>query len=385
MESHLRPRNESQRPESTVAPPASPGVPSPAGSQNPEPDIFWALVGSNGLRSGWSAVLFIALYYLFLPVLGTIAVSIDPSLAEETFSPVTSFLTELIPLISLLAAMLFLSRVEHRHLPDYHLRDTRWRSHLASGFLAGFLALSGLVAILTIGGWLRLSHSPLSTGYLVQYGVLWAVAFLAVGLFEEGSFRCYLQYTLARGMNFWWALAAVCLLCLAPQLRVDPQGTAGVYVVAALGLVPCWLVHRARRPGSSFWQAAWATSTAFGAYHTGNHGESWTGILTAASIGFIFCISVRVTGSAWWAIGCHAAWDWAETYFYGTADSGLATQSHLMVARASGRALFSGGDVGPEGSLLALPVVALMLAGLLVFHRPHPADSTLPEALPLVK
>ncbi len=77
------------------------------------------------------------------------------------------------------------------------------------------------------------------------------------------------------------------------------------------------------RHACAFWQAAWVTSTVFGLYHTSNSGENWIGILAAAFIGFVFCVSVRVTGSAWWAIGCHAAWDWAETFFYGTADSGM--------------------------------------------------------------
>ena len=384
MEPLHRPQHDTESAPAAASSPSS-GQPPSAHGQQPKPDIFWVLVGSNGLRSGWSAVFFIALYYLFLPVLGTIAVTIDPALADAVFSPVTALITELVPLLSILAAALFLSRLEHRTLADYHLRDSHWRLHCAAGFLAGFLALSGLVAILTLGGWLRLTHSPLSAGYLVQYAVIWGLAFLLVGMVEEGSFRCYLQFTIARGVNFWWAVFAVCLVCLAPQLRAHPEGTAGLYIVAALGLVPCWLLHRARRPDAGFWQAAWATSAAFGAYHTGNQGETWVGILAAASIGFVFCASVRITGSAWWAIGCHAAWDWSETFFYGTADSGLATQSHLMTARAAGRVLFSGGDVGPEGSLLVLPVIGLLLAGLVVFHRPRPQESPLPAAVPLVK
>ena len=32
---------------------------------------------------------------------------------------------------------------------------------------------------------------------------------MLVGFFEEGVFRCYLQATLTRGINFWWALGVV--------------------------------------------------------------------------------------------------------------------------------------------------------------------------------
>ncbi len=126
---------------------------------------------------------------------------------------------------------------------------------------------------------------------------------------------------------------------------------------------------------AGFWQAAWVTSTLFGFGHTGNNGENWIGIFAAAFIGFVFCVSVWVTGSAWWAIGCHAAWDWAETYFYGTADSGFVAPGHLLSTSPAGNPLWSGGTDGPEGSLLIIPIVLLILAWLLVvYRRPRPAE-----------
>jgi membrane protease YdiL (CAAX protease family) len=128
------------------------------------------------------------------------------------------------------------------------------------------------------------------------------------------------------------------------------------------------MLHIRKIPRSGFWQAAWVTSTLFGYVHTGNGGENWIGIFAAALIGFVFCVSVRVTGLAWWAIGCHAAWDWAETFFYGTADSGMVARGHLLSSTPSGNALWSGGADGPEGSLLVLGVILLLLAALLVIY-----------------
>jgi hypothetical protein len=75
-----------------------------------------------------------------------------------------------------------------------------------------------------------------------------------------------------------------------------------------------------------------------------------------------------VTGSAWWAIGCHAAWDWAETYFYGTPDSGFVAQGHFLTTAPVGNTLWSGGTDGPEGSLLVAPVILLLLGILLVVY-----------------
>ena len=109
-------------------------------------------------------------------------------------------------------------------------------------------------------------------------------------------------------------------------MRHSGNGVWGDYALAGLGLLPCLWLHVKRAESSGFWQAAWVTSTFFGFVHTGNGGENWIGIFAAGAIGFVFCVSVWLTGSAWWAIGAHAAWDWGETYFYGTPDSGVVPQ-----------------------------------------------------------
>jgi hypothetical protein len=243
------------------------------------------------------------------------------------------------------------------------------------------VALSALVGALCWGGWLHFGALALSGVGILQYAALWAVVFLVVGLVEEGSFRCYLQFTLTRGISFWWALAAVAALCGDLQLTARGNGVWGVYSIALLGLGPCLLLELKKVQGSGFWQAAWVTSTAFGFIHTSNNGENWIGIFAAAAIGFVFCVSVRLTGSAWWAIGCHAAWDWAETYFYGTADSGLTAQGHYMTASPAGAALWSGGTDGPEGSVLVIPVVLLLLVALIAIYGRKKAAAPSTRAL----
>lgn len=214
----------------------------------------------------------------------------------------------------------------------------------------------------------------LSGADIGRYALLWGIAFLLVGCVEEGIFRCYLQFTLTRGINFWWALGLVGAMCTLLLLTQKGNGVWGVYGIALLGLAPCLVLYLQKVEGNGFWQAAWVTSTLFGYVHTGNNGENWIGIFAAALIGFVFVVSIRVTGSAWWAIGCHAAWDWAETYFYGAADSGNVATGHYLTTTPAGNALWSGGTDGPEGSLLVLPVIVLLLLAILVLYgRKRPA------------
>jgi membrane protease YdiL (CAAX protease family) len=338
-------------------------------------DLFWVLAGGHGLRSGWAVLLFVALFYTITFVLDTIAVTADPALAENALAPSTLLIGELLPVLAILCAGVFVAKIQQKSPLDYNLRGPARAAGFCAGLAAGFAALSVLVGAEALGGWLRFGPVALHGAGVARYAAIWGVDFLLVACFEEGSFRCFILATVERGMRFGWALATVAVTCAIVALHSHANGAGGVYTAAALGLVPCLLLDRVRMPGSGFWQAAWATSTAFGAYHTANQGETAIGIFTASAIGFVFCVSVRITGSAWWALGCHAAWDWAETYFYGTANSGLAPQGHLLTTLARGNALWSGGNAGPEGSLLAVPVTALMLGFLLLVNRRSAATS----------
>ena len=349
--------------------------------------LRWIFIGPGGLRAGWSALLFLVLTFVFLVLLSSVSTRIVKALHLQLgqFTAGSTILQEGLFFLALLGAAAVVAALEQRRILDYNLTGPRRLPRFFTGLLAGFLALSVLVGAMAQGGWLRFGPASLSGAQILHFAALWAIAFLLVGLCEEGSFRCFLQSTFTRGLNLGWSLAVVGAVCLFCLLNPKVNGAAGVYAMALLGLVPILVLHRRRAPGSGFWQAAWVSSTIFGFIHTGNTGESWIGIFAAAFIGFVFCVSIRVTGSAWWAIGCHASWDWAETYFYGTADSGLAPRGHYLTTSPAGNALLSGGASGPEGSLLVLPVILLLLLALLVLYaRRQPVAPALPQQTPAI-
>lgn len=343
------------------------------GRQTRQPgDPLWPWFGEDGLRAGWSLLLFAVVVYL----LATVFEALLASIVEQTLhrkiggaSALSTILGESGWVAALAAAMALAGLVEKRRVMAYYLADRQGFAHFAGGLLAGFASLSALVGGLALGGWLRLGQAGLSETHILKYACLWGAGFLLVGAFEEGSFRCYLQYTLTRGVNFWWAAGTVTAMC--GFLLATSRGNAalGIYAMAAVGVGPAWWVGRRKLENASFWQAAWAGSTGFGFIHTFNRGETWVGIFAAAAIGFVFCLSIWVTGSAWWAIGCHASWDWAETFFYGTPDSGFVANGHLFTSVVKGSPLWTGGTDGPEGSVLALPVILLLALILVLVYR----------------
>jgi uncharacterized protein len=365
-------------------PPAS--APGPAHEPERYPQIGRAggtfdriFIGPQGLRAGWSILVFYGLYYIFRVFIGTIFYS--AGLIGETLDNSASgvLVIELIPFISLIASAAIMARIEGRRILSYNLAGPRRARHLATGAAVGFFALSVLVGILAWGGWLQFSSATLGVTQLLRFGVLWACAFLVVASVEEGLFRCYGLFTLTRGINFWWALAAEAVVCIDVALfRSHSNGAWGVCLIVILGLFPCLALHRRRAARSAFWQAAWVTSTVFGLYHTQNSGENWIGVFAAAAVGFLLCLSVRLTGSAWWAFGFHTAWDWAETFFYGTADSGLQGQGHFLSASPAGNPLWSGGADGPEGSLMVLVILLALLVFLLLFYGRRHAPAPVP-------
>ena len=155
----------------------------------------------------------------------------NPTAEDTIFS-------ELIPFLALLAAAAVVAFFEHRSLLDFNLRGPRRPLHFFSGLIIGFLALSALIGALAWGHWLRIGTQSLSAGQLFRYALLWACAFLLVGCVEEGTFRCYLQFTLTRGINFWWALGVNATICLDLVVRTTGNGVWGDYAIVLLGVVP---------------------------------------------------------------------------------------------------------------------------------------------------
>jgi hypothetical protein len=348
--------------------PASDSSQSPP--ERPYRGLRWIFIGSEGLRGGWSILIFMALFVLIAIAEGFLLSKTSLNFGKNSvITPTLMFLREMTAVIALLGAAAVVALIERRRLMDYNLTGPRRVRRFFSGLATGFAALSLLVGLLSWGGWLHIGGVALSGVDIARYALVWAGVFLLVGCFEEGSARCYLQFTLTRSINFWWALALVAAMCGDTFVRSKGNGVWGVYALALLGLLPCLMLHLRSTVGSAFWQAAWVTSTLFGFLHITNNGENWIGIFSAGAIGFVFCVSIYVTGSAWWAIGCHAGWDWAETYFYGTADSGVIAPGHLLNSTAAGSPFWSGGSDGPEGSILILAVLVALLAWLLLVYR----------------
>lgn len=280
-------------------------------TMRPEMPGQWIFIGPQGLRAGWSLLIFATLVFLLMQGMGLLIGAFIRLADDGTLPAAAGLLVELAQFISVMVATAILALLEGRRLTFYGFQGRARGKRLLAGLGCGFAAISVLVLVLRALGYLVIDGRAMAAGPAVREGMMWGGVFLLVGLTEEMMFRGYAQFALARGLGFWW----------------------GAMLIAV----------------------------AFGLMHRINGGETPVGLMAVGAVGLVFCLSLWYTGSLWWAVGFHAAWDWGESYFYGTADSGLVAQGHLLKEHPVGAALWSGGATGPEGSVLVFPLLALMV------------------------
>jgi membrane protease YdiL (CAAX protease family) len=307
------------------------------------PIIHIVFIGTDGLRAGWSLAIFIALIALMAALLkGASAVGkrmhLLPVQAAGTkeISFAVGLFAESLPLLALFLVTWIMSKIEKRPNSVYGLGGKHRLPQFFMGLASGVTCLSFLVLILWKTGLLVFDRRLLFGTDVLRYGIMWVLGFLVVGLFEEYLNRGYLLFTLTRGL-------------------------AGIY---------SWLFKARQSKALGFWTGALTVSLLFGLGHGTNPGESPIGLLSAGLGSFVFCLSLWRTGSLWWAIGFHASWDWAQSFLYGVADSGLMVEHHLLATHALGRPLMSGGSTGPEGSIFVLPLLAV-ISLIIMFTLPH--------------
>ena len=286
-------------PESATAPPDFSAAVQPS-------YVRTVFLGPDGLRAGWGLAFYVAMFYPLQFALG--GVWLGNLHAGWLWSMI---LDEFGMLVAAVVPALVLARVERRPWGRYGLPGREVFGKLFwVGAVWGFGSITVLLATMYGLRVFTVGHLAMHGGRIAKFAAFWAMFFLLVGFFEEFLLRGYSQFTLTRAIGFW--PAAVLLSCT------------------------------------------------FGLIHIRNEGEQWPGLLAAVVIGFFFCLTLRRTGSLWFAVGFHAAWDWGETFFYSVPDSGTMFPGHLLKSSFHGPRWLTGGMVGPEGSVLCFVVIAVV-------------------------
>jgi membrane protease YdiL (CAAX protease family) len=265
--------------------------------------------------------LFLVLLVAFSATLGTLAAlaGLITSSGDLTKS---LFYSELTKAVGTLLAAWVMARLEGRNLGEYGLpwRDGQGKLFL-QGAAFGIAEISAIIGVLAATGYYSFGSLEVHGASLAKWTLFWAAVFVVVGFFEEYAFRGYAQFVLTKGFGFWAATIV--------------------------------------------------TSVIFGLVHFANPGESWPGILGVMVVGVFWCFTLRRTGTLWFALGMHAAFDFGETFLFSVPDSGVVFPGHLSGAVIrNGPAWLVGGTAGPEASVLDFAILAIFFY---VVHKMYPA------------
>lgn len=310
----------------SISPPDSPSAASPPPPVFPSPgetpaetalsplaDIF---IGTDGLYPGARWLIYVAMAFVTLGITNSLLNALRPQHVPLWWTMVGEIRL-------LLAAVLpgfLMARIEGRPFGDFGLpAKGAFGRNFWIGAIWGIASLSVLMLVLRAAGAFSFGSLDLHGARILKFAVYYAVFFLITAFFEDFLMRGYSQWVLAQGMHFWPAAALLSVL--------------------------------------------------FGALHLMNPGEAKIGIAAVVVIGFFFCLTLRRTGTLWWAVGFHMSWDWGESYLFSVPDSGGIAPGHLLNSSFHGPDWLTGGSVGPEGSYLVFVVLAVLW---LLFSRAYP-------------
>jgi len=183
---------------------------------------------------------------------------------RTVYSPGVLTLGESTSLAGVVLAGWAMSQLEGRPFGDYGLPLRGAFGKLFwQGALFGLAEISAVIGVIAAAGSYHFGALAIHGMELLRWAAFWGIFFVLVGLYEEFAFRGYVQFTLGQAMKFWPAAALL--------------------------------------------------SVAFGLVHI-TPAESKLGIAGVVLTGLFWCLTLRRTGSLWFAVGMHASFDFCETF-----------------------------------------------------------------------
>jgi membrane protease YdiL (CAAX protease family) len=277
---------------------------------------------SRGLRAGWRLLIFVAIF-IGLGFLADLFATKILHVKERAFlDPISFIYAELQALVLVLVATWIMSRIERRGFAQYGIPSVRqsFGADFWVGAVWGCASTAAVIGLIALLGGYRVHGLAIQGTTLWYFTAIWLVANLLIGLAEELQFRAYLLATTTDGIGFW--------------------------------------------------AAAIALSIGFGALHYFfKPHERWEDFASTGLLGLFACLTLRRTGSLAFAIGFHAAFDFANLFVFSGQNAGEFAIGHLLDTTWRGPDWLTGGLLGPEASWLVFPVIAVMFV---VFARLYP-------------
>jgi membrane protease YdiL (CAAX protease family) len=286
--------------------------------------------GEDGrLRPLWRAVIFYFLgAWIVAPMLDRVFQLVAGALnLGQELSAATVALGELEIFIGTLICTGIFALYERRRVDSYGLPiRLALKARTWEGALAGLIAAGAVgVGMYALGG-MQIRGLAVTGNALTISALAWLAANICVGLAEEFWYRSYLLQTLWKSLGFWPAAAIIALIFAAD--------------------------HYFTKPGENIWD-----------------------VVTLVSLSLLMSYTVLRTGTLWFAVGFHVAFDYAQLFIIGTPNGSQIPVGRLLDVRFDGPAWLTGGALGTEASVLMYPTIALLCLYVWWRFRPQGGQS----------
>lgn len=300
------------------------------------------------LRAGWRILLFVLTFMLC----SSLIFIVRPLLGEVSKKDFLTNYSALIVLILALSATLavyisrrlwdkksFLSlglKVDRRTIPDLIFGLL-----LSAGMAGMFFGVTVLLGYVEFNGFnLNQGTSGNDGAGYVQFISVFSIGalliffleHLLVGYWEELVFRGYVFQNMIEGMGLWIAIIVSCLI--------------------------------------------------YGLLHSSNPNAGWVSSLIIVLFGFLRIYGYLLTKKLWLSMGMHIGWNFFQGPILGFAASGHQNAT-LINNTPIGPDWLSGGEFGPEGSILILPMIGLALGGMWWWAKDRASSFSFWRAEPL--
>lgn len=267
------------------------------------------------LRPLWRGLLYVPTYLAAVLALGLGIVNLLRWLGLERSQERVLLVFGLTGAVASLAvAALFLYRYDRRPFGTLGLWFYRaWGRELATGVGLGVLMLSVVIGVEAAAGAVRFRWAG-GTGQGLM-AITWSfVLFLPAAVKEELELRGYLFQRLIDAIGPWPATATLSML--------------------------------------------------FGLLHLANPSVTRLSTANTVLIGVLLAVCYLKTRGLWLPAGVHFGWNFCLGYVYSLPVSGIVLRYRLLAAEVSGPTYLTGGNYGPEGSVVTTVVIVVAVVWL---------------------
>ena len=264
----------------------------------------------NPLRAVWNAILFwtVGEWALQPLVFAGGAMLVKAWHLPDGLTAANISLGELETLAIALGLTALFGFFEGRRPDEYGLPIRQaFRGQFWEGFAIGVCWAASVAVLMIAFGGMHVRGLALHGWTLLWMGLAWLGANAIVGLAEEAWFRGYLLRSLGSGIGFWPAASVLSL----------------------------WFVaeHYFFKPRENVWDC-----------------------ISIFAFGMLICFTVLRTGSLWFGVGLHAAFDYMQLFVIGTPNGSQVPVDHLLDTSFAGPAWITGGSLGTEASFFMYPL-----------------------------